>query len=177
MSRVGKYPVTIPNGVTIGLAEGQVTVTGKLGTMTLPIVDEVDASVDAGQVWIKPRSESKFGRSMWGTTRANIRNMVIGVSDGFTRKLDIVGVGYKAAVQGKSLNLALGYSHDVLFQIPDDVQIKCDTPTSITITGASKQRVGQVASEIRSYRPPEPYKGKGVKYANEWILRKEGKKK
>ncbi|MEO5374975.1 MAG: 50S ribosomal protein L6 [Alphaproteobacteria bacterium] len=177
MSRVGKYPVTVPSGVTVAIGDGRVTVTGKLGTMTLPLVDDVEAGVDGNHVWVKPRAETKFGRSMWGTTRANIRNMVIGVSEGFTRKLDIVGVGYKAAVQGKVLNLALGFSHDVPFPIPEDVNIKCDTPTSITISGSSRQRVGQIAAEIRSYRPPEPYKGKGIKYANEWILRKEGKKK
>lgn len=177
MSRVGKYPVPIPAGVTVTVAQDQVSANGKLGTLSMGLVDEVEVSVEDGKVWVKPRSESKFARSMWGTTRANIRNMVIGVGEGFTRKLELVGVGYKAAVQGKTLNLALGYSHDVLFPIPEDVQIKCDTPTAITLTGASRQRVGQVASEIRAYRPPEPYKGKGVKYANEWILRKEGKKK
>ncbi|MBF0093746.1 MAG: 50S ribosomal protein L6 [Alphaproteobacteria bacterium] len=177
MSRVGKYPVTVPNGVTVTIADGLLTVKGKMGALTLPLRDEVEASIDGDKVWVKPRSETKFARSMWGTTRANIRNMVVGVGDGFSRKLDLVGVGYKAAVQGANLNLALGYSHDVIYPIPSDVQIKCESPTSITLSGASKQRVGQVASEIRSFRSPEPYKGKGVKYADERILRKEGKKK
>ncbi|MBF0560490.1 MAG: 50S ribosomal protein L6 [Alphaproteobacteria bacterium] len=177
MSRVGKYPVAVPSGVTVNVAAGAVTVSGKLGVMALPIGDDVEVQIDGNKVWVKPRHEGKRARAMWGTTRANLRNLVVGVSEGFTRKLDIVGVGYKAAVQGRNLSLALGYSHDVLYPIPEDIQIKCDTPTAITVSGASKQRVGQIAAEIRSYRSPEPYKGKGVKYANEWILRKEGKKK
>ena len=177
MSRVGKYPVTVPSGVTVDVAADSVTVKGKLGVMALPIGDDVEVKMDGNQIWVKPRHEGKRARAMWGTTRANLRNLVVGVSEGFTRRLDIVGVGYKAAVQGQNLNLALGYSHDVLYPIPTDVQIKCDSPTAITVSGASKQRVGQIAAEIRSYRSPEPYKGKGVKYAGEWILRKEGKKK
>jgi len=177
MSRVGKYPVTVPGGVSVTIADGTVTVKGRLGILSLLLLDEVEASVEGDKVWIKPRGEGKFSRAMWGTTRANIRNMVIGVGDGFTKKLDLVGVGYKATVQGANLNLALGYSHDVVYPIPNDVQIKCETPTSISLSAASKQRVGQVASEIRSFRSPEPYKGKGIKYSDEWILRKEGKKK
>ncbi|MFN3075708.1 MAG: 50S ribosomal protein L6 [Alphaproteobacteria bacterium] len=177
MSRVGKYPVPVPGGVTVSVAAGSVEVSGKLGAMSLPVGDEVEVVVEDARVWVKPRHETKRSRAMWGTTRANIRNMVVGVSEGFTRKLDIVGVGYKAAVQGANLNLSLGYSHDVLYPIPADVQVKCETPTSVTISGASRQRVGQIAAEIRAYRGPEPYKGKGVRYSDEWILRKEGKKK
>ncbi|KAF0118080.1 MAG: large subunit ribosomal protein L6 [Rhodospirillaceae bacterium] len=177
MSRVGKYPVMVPNGVTVAIKEGKVTAHGKQGVLSLPLVPEVDVSLEEDKVWVKPRGTDKFARAMWGTTRANIRNMVLGVNQGFAKRLDIVGVGYKAAVQGKVLNLALGFSHDVVYPIPDDVVIRCDSPTAIAIGGPSKERVGQVAAEIRSYRPPEPYKGKGIKYANERILRKEGKKK
>ncbi|MBI5164482.1 MAG: 50S ribosomal protein L6 [Magnetospirillum sp.] len=177
MSRVGKYPVPVPSGVTVQIAGRDVTVQGKNGNSTLTLTDEVDASVESTGVWVKPRSETKRARMMWGTTRALIANMVKGVSDGFTVNLDINGVGYRAAVQGKVLQLALGYSHDVNYPIPDDVTIKCDKPTSISISGRDKQRVGQIAAEIRSYRGPEPYKGKGIKYDTEVILRKEGKKK
>ena len=177
MSRVGKYPVAVPTGVTVQLAAGAITVKGKLGESKLDLTDEVDTSVEGNQVWVKPRSETKRSRQMWGTTRALINNMVKGVSDGFTENLEINGVGYRAAVQGKILQLQLGYSHDVNFPIPEDVSIKCEKPTAISITGRDKQRVGQVAAEIRAYRGPEPYKGKGIKYETETILRKEGKKK
>lgn len=177
MSRVGKYPVTVPKDVAVTIAGGTVTAKGKLGTLTLPISHEVEVTLEDQSVWVKPRSEAKFARAMWGTTRANIRNMVIGVGEGFIKRLDMVGVGYKASVQGSNLQLALGFSHDVIYPIPSDVQIKCESPTIVIISGSAKQRVGQIAAEIRSYRPPEPYKGKGVKYANERILRKEGKKK
>jgi len=177
MSRVGKYPVTVPNGVTVAFKEGTLIVQGKQGVLSLPLVSEVSVSLKEGKVWVKPRGTGKFACAMWGTTRANIRNMVLGVDQGFAKRLDIVGVGYKAAVQGKVLNLALGFSHDIFYPIPDDVVIRCDSPTVVAVTGPSKERVGQVAAEIRSYRPPEPYKGKGVKYADERILRKEGKKK
>ncbi|MTJ81622.1 MAG: 50S ribosomal protein L6 [Telmatospirillum sp.] len=177
MSRVGKYPVVVPNGVTVSIAEGEVSVKGKLGVSALRVSDEVEASLDGDHVWVKPRSETKRARMMWGTTRALINNMVKGVSEGFTVNLEINGVGYRAAVQGKTLQLQLGFSHDVNFPIPEDVSIKCEKPTSISITGKDSQRVGQVAAEIRAYRGPEPYKGKGVKYETETILRKEGKKK
>lgn len=177
MSRVGKYPVVLPSGVTVSVAGQDVSVKGKLGQSSLTLVDEVEASLEDNKVWVKPRTTSKRARMMWGTTRALINNMVKGVSDGFTVNLEINGVGYRAAVQGKTLQLQLGFSHDVDYPIPDDVSIKCDKPTSISITGKDRQRVGQIASEIRSYRGPEPYKGKGVKYETETILRKEGKKK
>ncbi len=177
MSRIGKNPVVIPQGVTIDLAGDTLTAKGKLGTLKLVVSNEVTASVSDGKVWVKPNSEEKRARMLWGTTRALVSNMVTGVSKGFTVNLEINGVGYRAAVQGKSLNLQLGYSHDVLFPIPDDVKIACEKPTSISITGADKQRVGQVAAVIRSFRGPEPYKGKGIKYELETIRRKEGKKK
>jgi large subunit ribosomal protein L6 len=177
MSRVGKNPVAIPQGVTVDVAGGMATVKGKLGTLMLPVSSHVEVKVEDGKVWVKPLSESKDARMMWGSTRANLRNLVQGVSAGYTRNLEINGVGYRAAVQGKNLQLQLGFSHDVLYAIPEGITIKCDKPTSITITGFDKQRVGQVAAEIRGYKRPEPYKGKGIKYDNETIRRKEGKKK
>lgn len=177
MSRVGKYPVPVPAGVTVLIAGQDVSVNGKMGSSALRVSDEVEASLVENKVWVKPRTDSKSARMLWGTTRALINNMVKGASDGFTVNLEINGVGYRAAVQGKTLNLQLGYSHDINFPIPDDVAIKCDKPTAISITGKDRQRVGQVAAEIRRFRGPEPYKGKGVKYATETILRKEGKKK
>jgi large subunit ribosomal protein L6 len=177
MSRVGKNPVAVPQGVTIDVAGGSATVKGKLGTLKLPISTHVEVKVEDGKVWVKPVGESKQARMSWGSTRANIRNMVEGVSKGYTKNLEINGTGYRAAVQGKNLQLQMGYSHDVSYPIPEGIQIKCEKPTSISITGFDKQRVGQVAAEIRAYRAPEPYKGKGIKYDNETILRKEGKKK
>jgi large subunit ribosomal protein L6 len=177
MSRVGKNPVTIPQGVTVDVAGGIATVKGKLGTLKLPIAKEVDVAVKDGKVWVKPLHETKQSRVMWGTTRANLRNMVDGVSKGYSKNLDINGVGYRAAVQGKNLQLQMGYSHDVLYPIPEGITIKCEKPTAVLISGYDKQKVGQVAAEIRAVRPPEPYKGKGIKYDTETILRKEGKKK
>jgi large subunit ribosomal protein L6 len=177
MSRVGKYPVAIPSGVTITLAGGTFEAKGKLGKDSLPVSDEVEVTVEDNKVWVKPRNEGKQARMMWGTTRANINNMMKGVSEGFTVSMDINGVGYRAAVQGNILQLQLGYSHDINFPIPADIAIKCEKPTAIAVSGFNRQRVGQVASEIRSLRPPEPYKGKGIKYTTETILRKEGKKK
>lgn len=177
MSRVGKYPVVVPNGVTVNMAGGELSVKGKLGQASITVVDTVEATLEDNQVWVKPKNETKQARMMWGTTRANIANMVKGVSEGFTINLEINGVGYRAAVQGKSLQLQLGFSHDVNYLIPDGITVKCEKPTAISITGTDKQRVGQIAAEIRAYRGPEPYKGKGVKYETETILRKEGKKK
>lgn len=177
MSRVGKYPVTVPSGVTVDIKGQDVSVKGKNGTSSLSAAADVDVTLEDGQVWVRPRAETKRARMLWGTTRALINNMVKGVSDGFTVDLEINGVGYRAAVQGKNLQLQLGYSHDVIYPIPADVTIKTEKPTLISISGKDKQRVGQIAAEIRSYRGPEPYKGKGIKYATETILRKEGKKK
>jgi large subunit ribosomal protein L6 len=177
MSRTSKYPVAIPQGVTVQVAGRVVTVKGKLGELKLETAPDVETSVTDGKFWVKPRNETKRARALWGTTRAHVNNMVTGVSKGFTVNLDINGVGYRAAVQGKNLNLQLGYSHDIAYPIPDDVRIVTEKPTSISITGADKQRVGQIAAEIRGYRKPEPYKGKGIKYGTETIRRKEGKKK
>jgi large subunit ribosomal protein L6 len=177
MSRVGKNPVPIPQGVNVALAGQTLTAKGKLGSLALALSPEVTASIEDGKVWIKPRSGTKRARTLWGTTRALVNNMVTGVEKGFTVNLEINGVGYRAAVQGSNLALQLGFSHEVLFPIPPDVKITCERPTAITITGADRQRVGQVAAVIRSYRKPEPYKGKGVKYSTETVRRKEGKKK
>ena len=177
MSRIGKNPVAIPEGVAVDLAGQILTAKGQLGTLSLLVSGEVTATIADGAVTIAPNSETKRARAMWGTTRALVNNMVTGVATGFTRNLDINGVGYRAAVQGENLNLQLGYSHDVAYPIPPDVRIVCERPTAITISGADRQRVGQVAAEIRAFRPPEPYKGKGVKYRTETVRRKEGKKK
>ncbi|OJX80036.1 50S ribosomal protein L6 [Magnetospirillum sp. 64-120] len=177
MSRVGKYPVPVPSGVTVQIAGAEFIAKGKLGESRMPLSDEVETTIEGSEVWVKPKSETKRARMMWGTTRALINNMVKGVSDGFTVNLEINGVGYRAAVEGKTLKLALGYSHDIDYPIPDDVTMKCEKPTAISITGRDKQIVGQLAAEIRSFRGPEPYKGKGIKYSTETILRKEGKKK
>jgi len=177
MSRIGKNPVAIPAGVQAALAGQVLNISGGKGKLSLPISPEVTATIADGSITIAPKDDSKRARAMWGTTRALVNNMVTGVSAGFTRTLEINGVGYRAAVQGKVLNLQLGYSHDVPYPIPDNIQIACERPTLIAISGADRQRVGQVAAEIRSYRPPEPYKGKGIKYSDETIRRKEGKKK
>ena len=177
MSRVGKYPVAIPQGVDIAIADGELTAKGKLGTLKYSVPVSIEVTKDDGKVVVKPLAESKEARALWGTTRANLRNLLQGVSQGFVRNLEINGVGYRAAVSGQTLTLQLGYSHDVVFPIPEGISIKCDKPTAITISGFDRQKVGQVAAVIRSFRPPEPYKGKGIKYAEETILRKEGKKK
>ncbi len=177
MSRVGKNPVDVPAGVEVAISGGLVSAKGKLGALDFQATGDVAITQEDGKVWVKPVNESKKARSMWGTARSRIQNMVTGVSEGFTKNLEINGVGYRAAVQGQALNLQLGFSHDVAYPIPEGITIKCEKPTAISISGADKQKVGQVAAEIRSYRPPEPYKGKGVKYADEVILRKEGKKK
>jgi large subunit ribosomal protein L6 len=177
MSRIGKYPVRIPSGVEVLLSDQTLTAKGRLGTLNLVVSNEVDASIVDGTVTIAPKSETKQSRAMWGTTRALVNNMVTGVSTGFSVNLEITGVGYRAQVQGNTLNLQLGYSHDIPFPIPGDVRITCERPTVITVSGADRQRVGQIAADIRAYRPPEPYKGKGVRYATENVRRKEGKKK
>ena len=177
MSRVGKNPVTVPAGVEVNIAGSTFSAKGKLGELKLGLSDQVETSIQDGKVWVKPANDSKQARMMWGTTRNLVRNLITGVSQGYTKALEINGVGYRAAVQGKNLQLQLGYSHDVVYPIPADITIKCEKPTSITVSGADKQRVGQVAAEIRAFRRPEPYKGKGIKYADETILRKEGKKK
>ncbi|HWU26227.1 MAG TPA: 50S ribosomal protein L6 [Rhizomicrobium sp.] len=177
MSRIGKKPVALPKGVTATLEGKTVKVKGPKGELKVKLVDEVDAQVTADGVTITPKEGAERGRQMWGLSRTLVNNLVVGVTQGFTQKLEINGVGYRAAVQGKNLQLQLGFSHDVAYPIPDGINIVCEKPTSIAVSGIDKQLVGQVAAEIRSYRPPEPYKGKGVKYAEEYILRKEGKKK
>ena len=177
MSRIGKNPVEIPDGVNVAIAGNEVSVKGKLGELSQKMTDDVDITQEGNLVWVKPRNESLKARKMWGTARSVISNLVTGVSEGFTRNLEINGVGYRAQVQGQELILQLGFSHDVHYPIPDGITIQCSDPTHISISGANKQRVGQIAAEIRGFRPPEPYKGKGVKYADEYILRKEGKKK
>jgi len=177
MSRIGKYPVTIPDGVEVQLAGQTLTAKGQLGALSLMLSNEVTTSIVDGTVTVAPKNDTKHSRAMWGTTRALINNMVTGVSTGFSVNLEITGVGYRAQVQGSTLNLQLGYSHDIPFPIPDDVRITCERPTVITVRGADRQRVGQIAADIRAYRPPEPYKGKGIKYATETVRRKEGKKK
>ena len=177
MSRVGKHPVHIPSGVEVLFSNQTLTAKGRLGTLSLVVSNEVDASIADSAVTIAPKSDTKRSRAMWGTTRALVNNMVTGVSMGFSVNLEITGVGYRAQVQGDTLNLQLGYSHDIPFPIPGDVRITCERPTVITVNGADRQRVGQIAADIRAYRPPEPYKGKGVRYATEIVRRKEGKKK
>ena len=177
MSRVGKYPVPVPAGVQVALQGRTVVAKGKLGELKLPLTDEVDVEVENGLVAVKPRRDDRRSRTMWGTTRSLINGMCIGVSTGFTKSMEITGTGYRAAVQGKDLVLALGFSHEIRYAIPDGITIVCERPTAVKVSGADKQRVGQVAAEIRAYRGPEPYKGKGVRYTDEQILRKEGKKK
>ena len=177
MSRIGKNPVAVPDGVTVEIIDSILNVKGKLGQQSLTISDEVQVTLDENIVSVSPKSKTKQSRSMWGTTRARINNMLIGVNEGFTVDLEINGVGYRAAVEGRDLVLALGYSHPVRYAIPEGVNMRCERPTAISIHGSDKQQVGQLASEIRAYRPPEPFKGKGIKYVHETIRRKEGKKK
>ncbi len=177
MSRIGKKPVSIPSGVTANVDGQTVKVKGPKGALQLVVHDDVVVTMDKGSVKVDPRNDSKRARSMWGTYRTLVSNLVTGVTKGFEEKLEITGVGYRAAVQGKALNLQLGFSHDVSFPIPEGITIATPKPTEINISGIDKKTVGQVAAEIRGYRPPEPYKGKGVKYAGEYIFRKEGKKK
>ncbi|MBT07472.1 MAG: 50S ribosomal protein L6 [Rhodospirillaceae bacterium] len=177
MSRIGKNPVAIPDGVDVAVSGREVTVKGKLGELNSQLSPELEISTKDGKVFIKPIREDSGGRSMWGLGRTIVNNMILGVSQGFSRKLEIVGVGYRAAVEKKILTLQLGYSHDIKVMIPDEIEVICEKPTEIEIKGVDKQQVGQLASDIRDLRKPEPYKGKGVRYVGEYILRKEGKKK
>jgi large subunit ribosomal protein L6 len=177
MSRIGKKPVPVPAGVTASVDGQTVKVKGPKGALQFVVPDEVGVVMDKGAIKVDPRNDSKRARSMWGTSRTLVANLMTGVTKGFEDKLEINGVGYRAAVQGKNLQLALGYSHDVVYPIPEGIAITTPKPTEIVVTGIDKQRVGQVAAEIRSFRGPEPYKGKGVRYAGEFIFRKEGKKK
>ena len=177
MSRIGKKPVPIPSGVTANVEGQTVKMKGPKGALALVLPDDVTVKMDKGAIKVDPRTETKRARAMWGTSRTLVANLVTGVTKGFEDKLDITGVGYRASVQGKNLQIALGYSHDVIYPIPEGIAIVTPKPTEIVITGIDKQKVGQVAAEIRGFRPPEPYKGKGVRYSGEYIFRKEGKKK
>jgi large subunit ribosomal protein L6 len=177
MSRIGKKPVAVPGGVTAAVNGQEVKVKGPKGELKHVLVDTMVAKLDKDEIEIAMREDTKEARAMWGMSRTLVANLVAGVTEGFTKKLEITGVGYRAAVQGSNLQLQLGYSHDIAYPIPQGIQIACPKPTEIVVTGVDKQKVGQVAAEIRRFRPPEPYKGKGIKYAGEYILRKEGKKK
>jgi large subunit ribosomal protein L6 len=177
MSRIGKKPVTVPGGVTAAVDGQEVKIKGPKGELKHGLVDDIIAKLDKGEIEISMRDDTKNARAMWGMSRTMVANLVAGVTQGFTKKLEITGVGYRAAVQGSNLQLQLGYSHDITYPIPHGIQVVCPKPTEILVTGIDKQKVGQVAAEIRQFRPPEPYKGKGVRYAGEFILRKEGKKK
>lgn len=177
MSRIGKRPIPVPDKVTATIDGQHVSVKGPKGELSATLVDEVLVKLEDGAIEVQPRDESKRARSMWGMSRTIVNNLVTGVTDGFTRKLEINGVGYRAQMSGKNIQLQLGLSHDVVYQVPEGIEVKCPKPTEIEISGIEKQRVGQVAAELRGLRPPEPYKGKGVKYAEERIIMKEGKKK
>ena len=177
MSRIGKLPVAIPNGVTAEIANGILSVKGPKGTLTLTLRDEISYTVEDGRILVKPANESKSARAFWGMQRTLVSNLVTGVTEGYTKVLEITGVGYRANAQGKNLKLQLGYSHDVDFAVPEGIEIKTPDNTTVEISGIDKQKVGQVAAEIRRWRKPEPYKGKGIKYRGEYIFRKEGKKK
>ena len=177
MSRVGKYPVAVPAGVSVAVVNGILSAKGKLGTLSMTVSDNVEAKVENNEVSVTPRRNDAPSRMMWGTTRSLVASMVKGVSEGFTRTMEIQGTGFRASVQGKNLVINLGFSHDVVYPVPEGITITTPKPTSITVTGTDKRQVGQTAAEIRSFRPPEPYKGKGVRYDNEQIRRKEGKKK
>jgi len=177
MSRIGKVPVAIPGGVTAAAADGVLTVKGPKGTLTLSMRDEISYVVEDGRILVRPANDSKAARAFWGMQRTLVSNLVTGVTEGYTKVLEITGVGYRANAQGRNLKLQLGYSHDVDFPVPEGIEIKTPDNTTVEISGIDKQKVGQVAAEIRRWRKPEPYKGKGIKYRGEYIFRKEGKKK
>ena len=177
MSRVGKHPVVIPSGVEVAMAGREIKVKGKLGELSARLTDDVVVTIANGEVAVKPVNDGSRARSMWGTSRSLINNMVTGVTEGFKVELEILGVGYRASVAGKTLTLQLGFSHDIEYPMPDGIKIECEKPTQIAVSGIDRQRVGQVAAEIRQFRKPEPYKGKGIRYVDEWVRRKEGKKK
>ncbi|HTG37730.1 50S ribosomal protein L6 [Sphingomonas sp.] len=177
MSRIGKKPVSVPAGVSANIAGGELSVKGPKGTLNMPLADDIKYEAVDGGISVQPANETKRARAFWGMQRTLVQNLVTGVTEGFTKKLLITGVGYRASTQGKTLKLQLGYSHDVNFDIPEGIEIKTPDQTTIEISGIDKQKVGQVAAEIRRWRKPEPYKGKGIKYADEFIFRKEGKKK
>ncbi|CAH2601672.1 50S ribosomal subunit protein L6 [Rhodovastum atsumiense] len=177
MSRVGKHPVEIPAGVQVAIAGRTLTAKGKLGELKLELTELVDTKVEGSKVTVSPRDATTPSRMMWGTTRALVASMVRGVSQGYSKTMEITGTGYRAAVQGDKLVMNLGFSHDVVYPIPQGIKVTCEKPTSIKVEGVDKRLVGQVCAELRTWRPPEPYKGKGMKFEGEQILRKEGKKK
>jgi large subunit ribosomal protein L6 len=177
MSRIGKKAITVPSGITANVEGQTVKVKGPKGALQVVVHDDIAVKLEGGQIKVDPRVDTLRARAQWGTSRTLIANLISGVTKGFEQRLEINGVGYRAAVQGKNLQIALGYSHDILYPIPDGIAIATPRPVEIVITGSNRQQVGQVAAEIRDYRPPEPYKGKGIKYAGERIFRKEGKKK
>jgi large subunit ribosomal protein L6 len=177
MSRTGKRPVAIPAGVTASVEGGLISVKGPKGTLTMPVADEVTYAVEEGSLSVKPTSDTKRARAFWGMQRTLIQNLVTGVTEGFSKTLEITGVGYRANAQGKKLKLQLGYSHDVDLEVPEGIEVKTPDQTTVEISGIDRQKVGQFAAEIRRWRKPEPYKGKGIKYRGEYIFRKEGKKK
>ena len=177
MSRIGKNPVPVPAGTEVQINGSVIAAKGKMGRAELSVVPEVEISQEDNLIWVKPRSDSRRAKIMWGTTRSLVNNLIHGVTEGFSRTLNINGVGYRAAIKGKTLNMQLGFSHDIDFPIPDGIEIKCETNTKIVVSGIDRQRVGQIAAEIRQFRPPEPYKGKGIRYDGERVQRKEGKKK
>jgi large subunit ribosomal protein L6 len=177
MSRIGKNPVPVPDGVTVAVAGQEFSAKGKLGEMKVVLVDEVEVALADNVITVAPRDGSKRAQTMWGMSRSIVSNIVTGVAEGFTKNLEIQGVGYRAQVEGKTLVLQLGYSHEIRFPIPEGITIKCERPVAIEISGADRQQVGQVAANIRAFRPPEPFKGKGVRYEGEYVRRKEGKKK
>src|SRR5579883_539928 len=177
MSRIGKKAVTIPKNVTAAVDGQKVTVKGPKGQLSLTLTDDIDVKLEDGGIVVKPRNDTKRARSMWGMSRSMVENLVQGTTAGFSRTLEITGVGYRAAMEGKSLKLQLGYSHDIMYPVPDGISIAVPKPTEITVSGIEKDKVGQVAAEIRGFRGPEPYKGKGIRYQGEFIQRKEGKKK
>ena len=177
MSRIGKKPVTVPAGVTANIEGGTLSVKGPKGTLSLQLADDIKYEVQEGGISVQPANDTKRARAFWGMQRTLVQNLVTGVTEGFTKKLLITGVGYRAASQGKVLKLQLGYSHDVNIDVPEGIEIKTPDQTTVEISGIDKQKVGQIAAEIRRWRKPEPYKGKGIKYDGEYIFRKEGKKK
>ena len=177
MSRIGKRPVTIPNGVTATIENNQLSVKGPKGTLVMALRDEIAYALEDGAISVKPANATKGARAFWGMQRTLVQNLVTGVTEGYTKVLEITGVGYRATAQGKNLKLQLGYSHDVDFPVPPGIEIKTPDNTTVEISGIDKQQVSQVAAEIRRWRKPEPYKGKGIKYRGEYIFRKEGKKK
>ena len=177
MSRIGKVPVSVPAGVTASIEGGRLNVKGPKGSLSLQLREEISYEVQGDGIVVKPANDTKAARAFWGMQRTLVQNLVTGVTEGFTKTLEITGVGYRAAMQGKNLRLQLGYSHDVNIEVPADLTVATPDPTTVVISGSDAQRVGQLAAEIRQWRKPEPYKGKGIKYRGEYIFRKEGKKK